>query len=63
MVLAVGEPGADRGGQGVGVQPAQRAADGGLGRHRPMVGSVAAGAERGADRLGGVGGPLGGGGK
>jgi hypothetical protein len=53
----------DRGGQGVGVKPAQRAADGGLGRRRPMVGSVAAGAERGADRLGGVGGPLGDGGK
>jgi len=28
MALAVGEPGADRGGQGVGVQPAERAADG-----------------------------------
>ena len=63
MVLAVGEPGADRGGQGVGVQPAERAADGGLGRHRPVVGGVAPGAKRGTDRLGRVGGPLGNGGK
>jgi hypothetical protein len=59
MALAVGEPGADRGGQGVGVKPAERAADGGLSRHRPMVGGVPPDAERGADRLGGVGGPLG----
>jgi hypothetical protein len=63
MALAVGEPGADRGGQGVGVQPAERAADGGLGRHRPVVGGVAPGAKRGTDRLGRVGGPLGNGGK
>jgi len=63
MALAVGEPGADRGGQGVGVQPAERAADGGLGRHRPVVGGVAPGAKRGPDRLGRVGGPLGNGGK
>jgi hypothetical protein len=63
MALAVGEPGADRGGRGVGVQPAERAADDGLGRHRPVVGGVAPGAKRGADRLGGVGGPLGNGGK
>jgi hypothetical protein len=53
MALAVGEPGADCGGQGVGVKPAERAADGGLSRHRPMVvGGVAPGAERGKDRLG-----------
>jgi hypothetical protein len=63
MALAVGEPGADRGGQGVGVQPAERAADGGLGRHCPVVGGVAPGAKRGTDRLGRVGGPLGNGGK
>jgi hypothetical protein len=63
MALAVGKPGADRAGQGVGVQPGQGAADGGLGRHRPVVGHVAAGAERRADRLGSVGGPLGDGGK
>jgi hypothetical protein len=63
MALAVGEPGADRGGQGVGVQPAEGAADGGLGRHRPVVGGVAPGAERGTDRLGRVSGPLGNGGK
>jgi hypothetical protein len=63
MALAVCEPGADRGSQGVGVQPAERAADGGLGRHRPVVGGVAAGAKRGTDRLGRVGGPLGNGSK
>src|SRR5215218_2971685 len=39
MALAVGEPGADRGGQGVDVQPAERAADGGLGRHRQWSGA------------------------
>jgi hypothetical protein len=63
MALAVGEPGTDRGGQAVGVQPAQGAADGGLGRHRPLVGPVATGAERHADRLRRIGGPLGDGGK
>jgi hypothetical protein len=63
MALAVGEPGADRGGQGVGLQPAERTADGGLGRHRPVVGGVAPGAKRGPDRLGCVGGPRGNGGK
>jgi hypothetical protein len=57
--VAVGQPGADRAGHRVWVQARQRPADGGLGRHRPVVRSVAAGAERDPDRLGRLGGPLG----
>jgi hypothetical protein len=59
MALAVGEPGADRGGQRVGVQAAEGAADGGLGRHRPAVGRGTAGAQRSSHWLGRIGGPLG----
>ena len=56
---AVGQPGADGGGQRLGVQAGQGAADRGLCRHRPEVGGVASSAERGTDRLGRVSGPLG----
>jgi hypothetical protein len=59
---AVGKPRADHGGQRRGVHAAQGPADGGLGRYHPPVGGVAAGAERGTHRLGGIGGPLGDGG-
>jgi hypothetical protein len=55
---AAGQPGADGGGQRLGVQAGQGAADGGLCRHRPAVGGVASGAERGTDRLRGIGGPF-----
>jgi hypothetical protein len=57
--LLVGQPGADRAGEGVGVQASKRPADGGLGRDGEAAGGVVAGAERGADRLGRVGGPFG----
>jgi hypothetical protein len=57
--VAVGQPGADRGRQGVRVQAAQGPAKGSLGRDAVVVRSVAAGAERGTDWLGGVGGPFG----
>jgi hypothetical protein len=57
MALAVAEPGADRGGQRIGVQAGQGPADGGLGRHRPVVGSGAAGTQRSPHWLGSVGGP------
>jgi hypothetical protein len=57
--LPVGQPGAYHAGQGVGVQPRKGSADGGLGRDAAVAGGVAAGAERGADLLGRVGGPLG----
>jgi hypothetical protein len=57
--LPIGQPGADRAGQRVGVQASKRPADGGLGRDAPVAGSVVAGAERGPDLLGRVGGPLG----
>ena len=57
--VSVGQPRADRGGQGVGVQAGQGAADGGLGRDGEVAGGVAAGAQRGPHRLGRVGGPLG----
>jgi hypothetical protein len=64
VAVTLGQPGGDRGGQGVGVKPAERAADGGLGGDRSAPGKrIAAGAERGADRLGRIGGPLGDGGK
>jgi hypothetical protein len=59
LAVAVGQPRADGAGQHLGVEPAERAADGGLGRDAAVAGSVAAGAERGPDRLGCVGGPLG----
>jgi hypothetical protein len=57
--LLIGQPGADRTGQGVGVQARKRPADGGLGRDAPVAGGVVAGAQRGPDRLGRVRGPLG----
>jgi hypothetical protein len=57
--LLVGQPGSDRAGEGVGVQARKRPADGGLGRDGRATGGVVAGAERGADRPGRVGGPLG----
>jgi hypothetical protein len=40
--LPVGQPGADRSGQGVGVQAGKGAADGGLGRDGEAAGGVAA---------------------
>jgi hypothetical protein len=58
----VGKPCADHGGQRRRVHAGQGPADGGLGRYHPPVGGVAAGAERGTHRLGGIGGPLGDGG-
>jgi hypothetical protein len=58
-VVAVGQPGADRGGQGVGIKPAERAANGGLAGDAAAVRAIAAGAERDTDRLGSVGGPFG----
>jgi hypothetical protein len=58
--LPVGQPGADGAGQGVGVQARQGSADGGLGRDGEVAGGVVAGAKRGPDRLGRIGGPLGG---
>jgi len=61
--IPVGQPGADGAGQRVGVQATQGPADGGLGRDGEMARGVAASAERGPDWLGGVGGPLGDGGK
>jgi hypothetical protein len=57
--VPVGQPGADGAGQRVWVQAGQGAADGGLGRDGEVVGGVAAGAERGTDRLRGIGGPFG----
>jgi hypothetical protein len=50
--VAVGQPGADRGRQGVGIQAAQGPAKGGLGRGAVVVRAIAAGAERGPDWLG-----------
>jgi len=57
--VAVAKPGADRCGQGLGVQAAQGPADGGFGRDAVVAGSVVAGAERGTDWLGSLGGPFG----
>jgi hypothetical protein len=57
--LAVGQPGADARGQGVAVQAGQGAADGGLRRHRELVGRLALGAQRGPDHRRGIRGPLG----
>ena len=60
VVVAVTKPGADHGGQGLGVKPTKRAANRGLGRDRPAPGKgIAAGTQRGSDRLGGISGPLG----
>ena len=60
VAVACDQPVAHCGGQGVGVQPAEGAADGGLGGDQEAAGEwVVAGAERGPDWLGGVGGPLG----
>jgi hypothetical protein len=55
----VGQPRTDHPGQGVSVQAGQASADGGLGWYREVGGGVAAGAQRGADRLWGILGPLG----
>jgi hypothetical protein len=60
--VAVGKPGADRGGQRLGVHAAQRSADRGLGGDgpHPAAGAgIVAGPERGTHRLGCVRGPLG----
>jgi hypothetical protein len=56
MALPVGQPGADRDGQHLGVQTRQGAADGGLSRHHPVVGSGTAGAQRSPHRLRRIGG-------
>jgi hypothetical protein len=59
-VVTVGQPRTDRGSQRLGVQTGQGPADRGLGRHRPTAGEwIAVGAERCADRLVSVDGPLG----
>jgi hypothetical protein len=59
-VVTVAQPGTDHRGQRLGVEPAQRAADRGLSRdHPPPRRGIAAGAERGTDRLRGVGRPCG----
>ena len=42
----IGQPRADHPGQDLGVQAGQAPADGGLGGHHPVVGSLAAGAQR-----------------
>ncbi|HEY2958731.1 MAG TPA: hypothetical protein VGM21_11075 [Actinomycetota bacterium] len=57
--LLVGQPGADRAGQRVGVQAGKRPAGGRLGRDGEAAGGVLAGAEGGAGRQGRTGGPLG----
>jgi hypothetical protein len=57
--IPVGQPRADHPGQGLSIQAAQDATDGGLGWDGPVVGRIAAGAERGPDRLWGIRGPLG----
>jgi hypothetical protein len=59
-VVTGGEPAANHPGQGLGVKPAQGPADGGLGGDGPVAAErVAAGAERGPDRLGCLRGPFG----
>jgi hypothetical protein len=61
-VVAVGQPAADRGGQGLGVKPGQGAADRGFARDRshPVAGAgIAAGSQRGTHGLGCVRRPLG----
>jgi hypothetical protein len=50
-VVAIGEPGADHGGQRRWVHPGEGPADRGLGRHHPPLGSVTTSAERGTHRL------------
>jgi hypothetical protein len=55
--LAVGQPRTDHPGQGVSVQAGQGPADGGLGWYREVARGVAAGAQRGPDRLWGILGP------
>jgi hypothetical protein len=57
--LSVGQPRADRPGQGLSIQAGQGPADSGLGRHCPAVRGLSAGAERDPDRLRGISGPLG----
>jgi hypothetical protein len=57
--VPVGQPPANGTGQCVGVQAGQGPADGGLGGDGEVAGGVAAAAQRGPDRLGRVGGPLG----
>jgi hypothetical protein len=57
--VAVGQLRADHPGQSLGIQATQGAADGGLGRGRPVVGRVPAGAKRRPDRLQSIRGPLG----
>jgi hypothetical protein len=57
--VPLGQPRADRSGQGVGVQAGKGPADGGLGGDGEVAGGVAAGTQRGPDRLGGIGGPFG----
>jgi hypothetical protein len=57
--VPLGQPGADGAGQRVWVQAGQGAADGGLGGNGEVAGGVVAGAQRGPDRLGCLGGPLG----
>jgi hypothetical protein len=57
--VPVGQPGADGAGQRVWVQAGKGAADGGLGRDGEVAGGVVAGAQRGPDGLGRVGGPFG----
>jgi hypothetical protein len=58
LALPVGQPRADSSGQGIGVQAGKGPADGGLGRDGEVLGGVAAGAQRGPDRRGRVGGPF-----
>jgi len=58
--VAVGQPGADRGGQRLGVHAGERPADRGLGGPHPAAGQgIVTGPERGTHGLGCVGGPLG----
>jgi hypothetical protein len=57
--VPVGQPGADGAGQLLWVQVGKGAADGGLGGDGEVAGSVTAGAQRGPDRLGRIGGPFG----
>jgi hypothetical protein len=52
LALAVGQPGTDGAGQGVGVQAGQGAADGGLGRDGELLGGGTAGAQRSPRWLG-----------
>jgi hypothetical protein len=56
--VTVSEPRAGHGGQQVRVHAGEGPADRGLGRYHPAVGGIAAGAERGTNRLRGVRGPL-----